>query len=555
MTTSGGLHFDDPSAAADYYSNGGHQQQFPSKTRPDSDPLTVAQVRLYLPPGVYDPEADPRPEFMTNHIGNSSGSGGKTSSKGTADSGVADDNKSSSAIASRRRRRRHSTSSSHDNDETGDDYKRQRKPRKRQHKRRQNKLYPMLVVVNSDPGSQAITDRFTDRLGYTTGLLCSGSSGGMLPGTGGSGGRHDDNEWNQRRQRGHRNRRSSATRYYSSGRSEDYDDDSYDYDMNGDDIGDDGYVVAVVDPGKGTWGRGYESLLALNYGDSDGGNGSDSGDGIDGLLGTADLRDQLEAVEYLLSSAAGDSKSGGQGYYSDDRHRAGRSGRDHSRWFSSTSQSNRRYYSDDDDDDDYYGNEEYDENNNYGNEDYYYYYYSNGGDNSDYGGGYRKNDDYKDGENKRSRRASRSTSGAKTSTDTLQLPYVDATRVALLGGGPTSPSTPPSIYGGYAAARIALWQTKNGGAPMERSGGETGGSGNRKVPVSIPSSFKCAISMAPVFSWRLYGKLIFCRDLRTLITSLICDARMLQLQHLPKDTMDFLMEMMQILGHHTINRI
>lgn len=371
----------------------------------------------------------------------------------------------------------------------------------------------MLVVVNSDPGSQAITDRFTDRLGYTTGLLCSGSLGKTLLSGGGSttGSRYGENEWDRRRQRGRRDRRSPSTRYYSSGHSDNYDDESYDYYRDDDENGNGNeYVVAVIDTGRGTWARGYESLLALNYGDDGDGNNSSGDDGgIGRLLGTADLRDQLEAVEYLLSSATTTSdsfKDGGQGYYSEDRPRGGRGSRDRSRWFSSTSQSNRRYYSDDDDD--YYDEDDlyYDNNDKSNNEDYYYYYYSNGGDNSDYGGGHRGDDFYRDGDDKTSHRNRRSTSDTKTNTEALRLPYVDATKVALLGGGPTTPSTPSSIYGGYAAARMALWQTIYGGAPIERRSDEARNSKNRKEPVAIRSSFKCAVTMAPVCSWHLYSE-------------------------------------------------
>lgn len=500
MTTSGGLHFNDPSAAADYYSSGGEQQNLSFRTRSDSDPLTVAQVRLYLPPGVYDPEADPRPEFMSNHIGNLDSSAGKESNKETKTSGVG----SSASKNFHQRQRRHSSPPNYDNNKKSDDgSKRQRRQHKRLHQGRQKKLYPMLVVVNSDPGSQAITDRFIDRLSYTTGLLCSGSSASAV----GSDGRYGNNEWSRRRPRRRRDRRSPTTRYYSSTH---YDDDSYDYDLGDSlEVGDSGYVVAVIDPGRGTWARGYESLLALNYGDSSDRGSSSSYAG--GLLGTTDLRDQLEAVEYLLSSATGDNSKGIEhGYYSDDRLRGGRGSRDYSRWFSSPSQANRRYYSDDDDDgdDDYYDdNDDYDgDNDKYGNEDYYYYYYSNSGDNGDYGGG--ENDYYKDGGGKRNRRSSTHSSDVEPKFEALRLPYVDATRVALLGGGPTSPSTPPSIYGGYATARMALWQAANGGAPRAGTGGEMGYGGNKKGSVFIHSAFKCAISMAPVYSWRLYGKCV-----------------------------------------------
>lgn len=514
LTTSGGLHFNDPLAAADYYSNGGNQQQhFPTRKRPDSDPLTVAQVRLYLPLGVYDSEADPRPEFMLKHISNSADS---TKNKNDNNVSEATTGTSDSTLPPQSRRRRRRSSSSHEtNDKISDGSKRQRRQRKQQRQRRYKKLYPLLVVVNSDPGSQAITDRFADRLGYTTGLLCSGSLGKTLSGPGGgnaAGVRYGGNEFDHRRQKGRRNRRSTATRYYSSGYSDDYDDDLYDYTQDDTEDTSNEYVVAVIDPGRGSWARGYESLLAFNYGDSNDRyediSGSDGGLGR--ILGTADLRDQLEAVEYLLSSAtttSDDTKDNGQGYYSEDRPR-GRSSRDRSRWFSPISQSNRRYYSDDDD---YYdGNEEYDDNNDKNdNDDYYYYYYSNGGDNGDYGGSSHGEDFYKDGDDKRSRRDRRSTSDTKANLETLRLPYVDAAKVALLGGGPTSPSTPSSIYGGYAAARMALWQTIYGGAPMEKKDGESGNSGNRKEPVAIHSSFKCAITMAPVCSWRMYGEYFY----------------------------------------------
>lgn len=326
-----------------------------------------------------------------------------------------------------------------------------------------------------------------------------------------TGSRYGENEWDRRRQRGRRDRRSPSTRYYSSGHSDNYDDESYDYYRDDDENGNSNeYVVAVIDTGRGTWARGYESLLALNYGDDGDGNNSSGDDGgIGRLLGTADLRDQLEAVEYLLSSATTTSdsfKDGGQGYYSEDRPRGGRGSRDRSRWFSSTSQSNRRYYSDDDDD--YYDEDDlyYDNNDKSNNEDYYYYYYSNGGDNSDYGGGHRGDDFYRDGDDKTSHRNRRSTSDTKTNTEALRLPYVDATKVALLGGGPTTPSTPSSIYGGYAAARMALWQTIYGGAPIERRSDEARNSKNRKEPVAIRSSFKCAVTMAPVCSWHLYSE-------------------------------------------------
>lgn len=517
LTTSGGLHFNDPLAAADYYSNGGdHQQHFSTNKRPDSDPLTVAQVRLYLPLGVYDHEADPRPEFMSNHI-RKTGKSDKVDINNIEVTTKTSDSSSSKHNHRRRRRSSSSSSSTHDNSDNSEDgSKRQRRPRKKQRQHRFKKLYPMLVVVNSDPGSQAITDRFADRLGYTTGLLCSGSLGRTLPGANGrtsASSRYGGNEWDRQRQRGRRGRRSPTTRYYSSGHSDDYNDESYDYDQNNDDnTNNDEYVVAVIDTGRGTWARGYESLLALNYGDVNDGYGDDSGEGDfgpGGLLGSADLRDQLEAVEYLLSSSTATSdsfKDNGQGYYSEDRPRSGGS-RDHSRWFSPTSQSNRRYYSDDDD---YYdGGEEYDDSNdNNDNEDYYYYYYSNDGDNGDYGDDNRGDNFYRDDGSKRSRRDRRSTSDTKANSEALRLPYVDASRVALLGGGPTSPSTPPSIYGGYAATRMALWQTIYGGAPIEKNSDESGDRGNRKEPVAIRSSFKCAVTMAPVCSWRLYGEYI-----------------------------------------------
>lgn len=517
LTTSGGLHFNDPLAAADYYSNGGdHQQHFSTKKGPDSDPLTVAQVRLYLPLGVYDPEADPRPEFMSNHIRNSGNSDKVDVSNVEVTTKTSD---SSSTKHSHRRRRRSSSSASspHNSNDSGDGSKRQRRPRRKQRQHRLKKLYPMLVVVNSDPGSQAITDRFTDRLGYTTGLLCSGSLGRTLPSAGSrssAGPRYSGNGWDRQRQRGRRDRRSPATRYYSSGHSNDYDDNSYDYDQNNnDDTNNNEYVVAVIDTGRGTWARGYESLLALNYGDGNDGYGDDRGEddvGPGGLLGTADLRDQLEAVEYLLSSSTATSdgfKDNGQGYYSEDRPRGGGSS-DRSRWFSPTSQSNRRYYSDDDD---YYDDdEEYDDSTDKNdNEDYYYYYYSNDADNGDYGDDNRGDNFYKDDDGKRSRRERRSASDPKANTEALRLPYVDANKVALLGGGPTSPSTPPSVYGGYAAARMALWQTIYGGAPIEKKLDEYGNKGNRKEPVAIRSSFKCAVTMAPVCSWRLYGTYLY----------------------------------------------
>lgn len=516
LTTSGGLHFNDPLAAADYYSNGGdHQQHFSTNNkRPDSDPLTVAQVRLYLPLGVYDSEADPRPEFMSNHI-RKTGKSDKVDINNIEVTTKTSDSSSSKHSHRRRRRSTSSSSSTHDNsDNNGNGSKRQRRPRKKQRQHRFKKLYPMLVVVNSDPGSQAITDRFADRLGYTTGLLCSGSLGRTLPSANGrtsASSRYGGTEWDHQRQRGRRGRRSPTTRYYSSGHSDDYNDDSYDYDQyNDDNTNNNEYVVAVIDTGRGTWARGYESLLALNYGDVNDGYGDDSSEGDvgpGGLLGSADLRDQLEAVEYLLSSSTATSdsfKDNGQGYYSEDRPRGG-SSRDRSRWFSPTSQSNRRYYSDDDE---YYdGGEEYDDSNdNNNNEDYYYYYYSNDGDNADYGYDNRGDNFYRDDGVKRSRRDRRSTSDTKANSEALRLPYVDASRVALLGGGPTSPSTPPSIYGGYAATRMALWQTIYGGAPIEKKSDESGDRGNRKEPVAIRSLFKCAVTMAPVCSWRLYGE-------------------------------------------------
>lgn len=524
LTTSGGLHFNDPLAAADYYSNGGGEHlHLSARKRPDSNPLTVAQVRLYLPLGVYDPEADPRPEFMSNHVSNSGDSMNKVDNTISKAAPSASD--SAPAHSHRRRRRSsQSSSSSHDNKGDGaDGSKRQRRPRKQQRQRRYKKLYPMIVMVNSDPGSQAITDRFADRLGYTTGLLCSGSLGRTISGAGSgstAGARRSGDEWDHRKQRGRRERRSSSTRYYSSGHSDDGNYDPYDYYQDYEDnINNNEYVVAVVDPGRGTWARGYESLLALNNDDGNDGYGNYSGGddtGPSGLLGTADIRDQMEAVEYLLSSATttGDSfKDSGQGYYSEDRPRGGRGSRDRSRWSSSSSQANRRYYSDDDDDDDYYDDDdEYDDNiDKYYDDDYYYYYYSNGGDNSDYGGGRRGDDFYRDGGGgggKKNRRDRRSASDAKENSEALRLPYVDAHRVALLGGGPTSPSTPPSVYGGYAAARMALWQAIYGGAPIERRSSAAEDDGNRKEPVAILSSFKCAITMAPVFSWRLYGEYI-----------------------------------------------
>lgn len=467
--------------------------------------MTVAQVRLYLPLGVYDPEADPRPEFMQTYSNNFSKSISKVDI--ITSKTVSGTRKSSPYSHSHHRRRRSSSSSSSHVNEVndGDGLKRQQRPRKQQRQRRYKKLYPMLVVVNSDPGSQAITDRFSDRLGYTTGLLCSGSLGRIdaianIP----TGARYDGNEWDRRKQNGRRDRRS--TKYYFSGhQSENYDDDSRDYDQNSiEDINNNEYVVAVIDTGRGTWGRGYESLLALNYGDGSDGFG-DYMDGDNGgsgrLLGTTDLRDQMEAVEYLLSSASTTStsfKDNGNGY-SEDRPSGGRGSRDRSRWFSSTSQINRRYYSDDDD---YYFGDEYDEyRDKNGNEDYYYYYYSNSGENSDYGGSQKR-----DGDRKRSHKDRRSTSNSKSNPEALRLPYVDATRVALLGGGPTTPSSPPSIYGGYAAARMAFWQSIYGGAPIEKKSGGSGDRENIKEPVAIHSSFKCAVTMAPVFSWRLYGE-------------------------------------------------
>lgn len=517
LTTSGGLHFNDPLAAADYYSNGGGQQlHYSARKRTDLDPLTVAQVRLYLPLSVYDPEADPRPEFMTNHISSFNGSinhAHHTTPK------VAHDINHNSLFTQKRRRRRSSSSSSSSHDDKNDNsngLKRQRRPYKQQRKRRYKKLYPMLVVLNSDPGSQAITDRFIDRLGYTTGLLCSGSLGRTLTSTGGgtaSGLKYNGNKWDRRRNQKRRNRRSATTWYYSSSHLDNDYDTSHDYEQYDDeDTNNNEYVVAVIDPGRGTWARGYESLLALNYnvGNAkyeDNGNKEENESG--GLLGTADIRDQMEAVEYLLSSATTTDenyKDTGQGYYSEDRPRGGRGSRDRSRWFSSTSQSNRRYFSDDVED--YYdGESEYSDNNdkNY-DDDYYYYYYSNGGDNSDYGDGRREDKVYRDGNEKRGRRNRRSTSDTKSNSEALRLPYVDATKVALLGGGPTSPSAPSSIYGGYAAARMALWQSNYGGAPIEKKVGEVGHDENRKEPVAIHSSFKCAITMAPVYSWRLYGK-------------------------------------------------
>lgn len=496
------MHFNDPLAAADYYSNGGNQEQhFPTRKGPDSDPLTVAQVRLYLPLGVYDPEADPRPEFMPNRISNSGTFA--ASNVNINSSGDYIHNSESSSFLNSRRRSRRSSFLSHGNVEnSGDGSKRQRRKLERLRQRRFKKLYPMLVVVNSDPGSQAITDRFSDRLGYTTGLLCSGSLGRMsAAGIHPANTKYRDIDWNHRKQRVRRDRRSTGARYYSAGYSDGYDYDQYEDNQYNE------YVVAVVDPGRGTWARGYESLLALNYGDKSDGYGENmSGDGPGGQLGTSDIRDQLEAVEYLLSSATSTGsnlRDDGEGYYSEDRPRGGRLSRDRSRWFSSTPMSNRRYYSDDDD---YYDTEYY-ENNKNDNEDYYYYYYSNGGDYGDYGSG-PKEDDYKDDESNKSHgRNRRSTHrDTKANSETLRLPYVDANRVALLGGGPTSPSTPPSVYGGYAAARMALWQTIYGGAPIEKKDDKTPVDENRKEPVAIRSSFKCAITMAPVYTWRLYGE-------------------------------------------------
>lgn len=520
-TTSGGLHFDDPLAAADYYSNGGGQQiHFSSKKRQDSDPLTVAQVRLYLPLSVYDPEADPRPEFMVNHASNSDSNVGKVDNTFSEVTSKTNHSPQSTHNHHRRRRSSSSASSSRDNKENSNDgSKRQRRPHKQQRQRRYKKLYPMIVVVNSDPGSQAITDRFSDRLGYTTGLLCSGSLGRTFPIAGDgntAGANHGGDKWDRRKQNGQRNRRSAANRYYSSSHLDNENDESYSYDQyDNENTNNNEYVVAVIDPGRGTWARGYESLLALNYGDvndeyEDNNNGEDYE--LGGQLGTADIRDQMEAVEYLLSSASTTSESykdNEQGYYSEDRPRGGRGSRDRSRWFPSSSQSNRRYYSDDDDDDDveYYDNDsDYTENGNENDNDYYYYYYSNGGGNSDYGGGYRGDDSRRDGDGKKTRRDRRSASDTKTNADALRLPYVDATRVAVLGGGPTSPSTPSSIYGGYAAGRMALWQSNYGGAPIEKKSGESENNRNRKEPVAIHSSFKCAVTMAPVCSWRLYGE-------------------------------------------------
>lgn len=504
LTTAGGLHFNDPLAAADYnYGNSGDKHlPFSSKKSLDLDPLTVAQVRLYLPIGIYDPEADPRPEFMLNYVGNSDSPAGKVNST----IGIA--SHSSSSKHSHRRRRRSSSSSHDGNKNSRNESKRQRLHKQQLH-HRYNKLYPILVVVNSDPGSQAITDRFTDRLGYTTGLLCSGSLG-RTPldiNVDNVAGTKYGNERDSRGQKKQRNRRYAETRYYSSERSDDYDNEFYN-NYNQDDYGDTNsneYVVAVIDPGRGTWARGYESLLALNYGED----GDEDDYGLGGLLGTSDLRDQLEAVEYLLSSATSASerfKDNAQGYYNDDRSRRGRGSRDQSRWFSSTSQSNRRYYSDNYDF--YDENEEYDKNNDKSyNDDYYYYYYNNNRDNSDYNSDRRSDEIYKDGDGKRNRRERRSISNTKSNLEALRLPYVDATRVALLGGGPTSPSTPSSIYGGYASARIAIWQAIYGGAPVEKKITETNDNGNKKEPVAIHSSFKCAVSMAPVSSWRMYGKL------------------------------------------------
>lgn len=500
LTTAGGLHFNDPLAAADYYSHGGDQAYyFPTRNGPDKNPLTVAQVRLYLPLGVYDPEADPRPEFMPNRIGNSGTSAASKTNKNTSGDSVRAADRS--PFANSRRRQRRSSFTSHDNaDNSGDGSKRQRRKHERPRRRRLRKIYPMLVVVNSDPGSQAITDRFSDRLGYTTGLLCSGSLGrtsasSMNPVSA----RYSDPEWNHREQRARRNRRSSDARYYSSGNS-----DSSDFDQYGNSRNDE-YVVAVVDPGRGSWARGYESLLALNYGDKSDGYGENmSGDRPGGLLGTSDIRDHLEAVEYLLSSATSTGSSirdEGEGYYTEDRPRGSRLSRDRSRWPSSPPMSNRRYYSDDDN----YYDADYDDHNINDNDDCYYDYYSNGGDYSDYTAGHKTNDNYKDDESEKGHgRDRRSAGDAKSNAETLRLPYVDANRVALLGGGPTSPSSPPSVYGGYAAARMALWQTVYGGAPIEKKDDATPVDENRKEPVAIHSSFKCAITMAPVYTWRLY---------------------------------------------------
>lgn len=534
MTTSGGLHFNDPLSAANYYSNGGSDQShFSAIKHPDPDPLTVAQVRLYLPLGIYDPEADPRPEFMLNRDINAGGSTGKvddTISEATPPGSILSTNDH------RRRRRSSSSSSRNNNDDNVDGTKRQRRPHKPQRQRRFKKLYPMLVVINSDPGSQAITDRFSDRLGYTTGLLCSGSLGRTISGAGGvmaSRARYSANERDRRNHRGRRSRRSSATRYYSSGR-DDVSDNPYDFYQDDDkDANNNEYVVAVIDPGQGTWGRGYESLLALNYGDGNdvyGDNNTEDNSKSSGLLGTADLRDQMEAVEYLLSSASttgDDFKDSGQGYYSEDRPKGSHSGR--SRW-SSSSQTNRRYYSDDDDDDDdyyYEENEEYDDNNNKNdNDDYYYYYYSNGEENSDYDGDHVRDDFHRNSDSKKSRRERRSTSDTKENIEALRLPYVDSTKVALLGGGPISPSTQPSIYSGYATARMAMWQAFYGGSPIEKRMNLEGNDENRKEPVAIHSSFKCAITMSPIFSWRLYGEYILYTDIYIqiafLTTYMIC---------------------------------
>lgn len=530
LTISGGLHFNDPLSAANYYSNGGNDQSshFSTIKHPDSDPLTVAQVRLYLPLGVYDPEADPRPEFMLNREINFNGP-----TAGNADATV------SEAIPSdtngRRRRRRSPSSSSRNKNDENDGTQRQWRPHKKQRQRRFKKLYPMLVVVNSDPGSQAITDRFSDRLGYTTGLLCSGSLGRTISGAGSiaSRARYNTDERYRRNYRGRRSRRSSATEYYSSGRDDisndpnDFYPDDDDEDANNNNNNNE-YVVAVIDPGQGTWGRGYESLLALNYGVGNDEYGDSIGDNSksSGLLGIADLRDQMEAVEYLLSSAStagNDFKDYGQGYYSEERPRGSRGGR--SRWFSSSSQMNRRYYSDDDDDDDGYDDDEEYEYDNYknDNEDYYYYYYSNGGDNSDYIDDRETDDFHRNGDSKKIRRERRSTDDdTKENTETLRLPYVDSTKVALLGGGPISPSTQPSIYSGYATARMAMWQASYGGSPIiEKKTSEVGGDyRNRKEPVAIQSSFKCAITVSPIFSWRLYCEYTFFTRIDTYINSI-----------------------------------
>lgn len=512
LTTSGGLHFNDPLAAANYYSNGGGQQlHFSSSKRPDLDSLTIAQVRLYLPLSVYDPEADQRPEFMSTYVNNYDDSTNKVNSVIPK---TAPDTDHSILFPHDHHRRRRSSSSRDNENESANGSKRRRQY-KQQRRRRYKKLYPMLVVVNSDPGSQAITDRFSDRLGYTTGLLCSGSFGKTRTGLGGgtvSGGRSNGNKWDLHGEKVHRNRRSATTRYYSSSHLDNENYESNDYEQDDEDTINNEYVVAVIDPGRGTWARGYESLLALNYDvdyDKNRNNSNEEENKPGGQLGTADIRDQMEAVEYLLSSATTTDeslKNSGQGYYSDDRARKGRGSRDGSRWFSSPSQSNRRYFSDDEDDnEDYYNNyNEYNDNSGNDYDDYYYYYYSNGGDSSDYGGSHRENYVYRD--EKRSHKDRRSTSNTNVNSEALRLPYVDATRVALLGGGPTSPSAPSSVYGGYAAARMALWQSVYGGAPIEKRNVEVGKNGNRKEPVVIHSSFKCAITMAPVYSWRLYGE-------------------------------------------------